>query len=129
MKSMPPSTAARRTLAEQLEPPRTGRCGRPDYLRQAIDDSLRRLRTDVLDLYYVHRLDPEVPLEDGLHGGHRMDRLGSLELLDGHLRHPDRAHLAGVDHLGHRAPGVLERDLRVQAVDVDRGGRAARPAG
>ena len=27
-------------LAEQLEPPRTGRCGRPDYLRQAIDDSL-----------------------------------------------------------------------------------------
>lgn len=51
-------------LAEQLEPPRTGRCGRPDYLRQAIDDSLRRLRTDVLDLYYVHRLDPEVPLED-----------------------------------------------------------------
>lgn len=50
--------------AEQLEPPRTGRCGRPDHLREAIDDSLRRLRTEVIDLYYVHRLDPEVPLED-----------------------------------------------------------------
>lgn len=50
--------------AEQLEPPRTGRCGRPDYLHQAIDDSLRRLRTEAIDLYYAHRLDPEVPLEE-----------------------------------------------------------------
>lgn len=51
-------------VAEQLDPPRTGRCGRPEHLREAIDDSLRRLRTDAVDLYYIHRLDPQVPLED-----------------------------------------------------------------
>lgn len=38
--------------------------GRPEHLREAIVGSLRRLRTDVIDLYYLHRIDPEVPLED-----------------------------------------------------------------
>lgn len=38
--------------------------GRPDHLRAAVDASLRRLRTDVIDLYYLHRIDPEVPFED-----------------------------------------------------------------
>ena len=38
--------------------------GRPEHLRSAIDASLRRLRTDVIDLYYVHRIDPEVPFEE-----------------------------------------------------------------
>jgi aryl-alcohol dehydrogenase-like predicted oxidoreductase len=38
--------------------------GRPDHLREAVDASLRRLRTDVIDLYYLHRVDPEVPFED-----------------------------------------------------------------
>ncbi len=38
--------------------------GRPDYVRQACDASLRRLGLDVIDLYYQHRVDPEVPIED-----------------------------------------------------------------
>ena len=38
--------------------------GRPDYVRQAIDGSLKRLNTDYLDLYYQHRIDPKVPIED-----------------------------------------------------------------
>jgi aryl-alcohol dehydrogenase-like predicted oxidoreductase len=38
--------------------------GRPDYVRAACEDSLRRLRTDVIDLYYYHRLDRSVPIED-----------------------------------------------------------------
>ncbi len=37
---------------------------RPDHIRTAIDASLRRLRTDAIDLYYLHRVDPEVPLEE-----------------------------------------------------------------
>jgi len=36
----------------------------PAYLRQACEASLRRLGTDVIDLYYAHRLDPSVPVED-----------------------------------------------------------------
>ena len=38
--------------------------GRPGYVRQAIEGSLRRLRTDHVDLYYLHRVDPETPIED-----------------------------------------------------------------
>ncbi|WP_078900321.1 aldo/keto reductase [Streptomyces sp. SBT349] len=38
--------------------------GRPSYVRRACDASLRRLRTDVIDLYQLHRADPEVPVEE-----------------------------------------------------------------
>jgi aryl-alcohol dehydrogenase-like predicted oxidoreductase len=40
------------------------RDGSPAQVRRAVDASLRRLRTDVIDLYYLHRVDPSVPLED-----------------------------------------------------------------
>ncbi len=38
--------------------------GRPEHVREAIDGSLRRLRTDFVDLYQLHRVDPDVPLEE-----------------------------------------------------------------
>ena len=38
--------------------------GRPEYLRQACDASLRRLDVDHIDLYYQHRVDPNTPIED-----------------------------------------------------------------
>ena len=38
--------------------------GRPDHVRQACDASLRRLGIDHIDLYYQHRVDPNVPIED-----------------------------------------------------------------
>lgn len=38
--------------------------GRPEYVRSAIEGSLRRLGVDHVDLYYLHRVDPEVPIED-----------------------------------------------------------------
>jgi len=37
---------------------------RPEVIKQSIDGSLKRLRTDVVDLYYQHRVDPTVPIED-----------------------------------------------------------------
>ena len=41
-----------------------GVSSRPDRIRAALEGSLRRLRTDRIDLYYQHRVDPEVPIED-----------------------------------------------------------------
>ena len=38
--------------------------GRPEYVREACEKSLGRLKTDVIDLYYIHRVDPTVPIED-----------------------------------------------------------------
>src|SRR5258707_2316875 len=37
---------------------------RPEHIKQVADDSLKRLRTDVIDLFYQHRVDPGVPVED-----------------------------------------------------------------
>ncbi len=38
--------------------------GRPEYVRQCCEASLKRLGVEVIDLYYQHRVDPEVPIED-----------------------------------------------------------------
>ena len=42
----------------------TGLSSRPEHIKQAADGSLRRLGTDVIDLYYQHRVDTDVPIED-----------------------------------------------------------------
>lgn len=36
----------------------------PEHIKTAVEGSLRRLRTDRIDLYYQHRVDPAVPIED-----------------------------------------------------------------
>lgn len=45
-------------------PSEAGLNGRPEYVRQACDASLARLGTDYIDLYYLHRIDPQVPLTE-----------------------------------------------------------------
>jgi aryl-alcohol dehydrogenase-like predicted oxidoreductase len=37
---------------------------RPEHIREAVEGSLKRLKTDVIDLFYQHRVDPDVPIED-----------------------------------------------------------------
>jgi len=44
--------------------PGAGRNGRPEHVRKSIDESLRRLGTDHVNLYQLHRVDPRVPLEE-----------------------------------------------------------------
>src|SRR5579884_2158526 len=46
------------------DPAARGVNGRPDYVRRACDASLRRLRVEHIDLYYQHRVDPQVPIEE-----------------------------------------------------------------
>ncbi|WP_370501097.1 aldo/keto reductase [Mycolicibacterium sp. jd] len=43
-------------------------CGRPDFLREQVEGSLRRLGVERIDLYQLHRADPTVPLEDSIGG-------------------------------------------------------------
>src|SRR5690349_2301753 len=38
--------------------------GKPDYVSWACENSLRRLQTDYIDLYYLHRVDPKIPIEE-----------------------------------------------------------------
>jgi aryl-alcohol dehydrogenase-like predicted oxidoreductase len=42
----------------------SGRNSRPENIRRAVEGSLKRLRVDAIDLYYLHRVDPQVPVED-----------------------------------------------------------------
>ena len=55
--------------------------GRPDYVRRACEASLRRLNTDVIDLYYIHRVDPTVPIEDTVGAMAELKREGKIRFL------------------------------------------------
>jgi aryl-alcohol dehydrogenase-like predicted oxidoreductase len=55
--------------------------GRPDYVLQACDASLRRLGIDVIDLYYQHRVDPTVPIEETVGAMARLIEQGKVRYL------------------------------------------------
>jgi aryl-alcohol dehydrogenase-like predicted oxidoreductase len=55
--------------------------GRPQTLRQNCEDSLRRLGTDVIDLYYLHRWDKKVPIEDSVGALSDLVRAGKVRAL------------------------------------------------
>jgi aryl-alcohol dehydrogenase-like predicted oxidoreductase len=51
-------------ILRSADPNYRGVSGKPEYVRQACEASLRRLGFDVIDLYYQHRIDPDVPVEE-----------------------------------------------------------------
>jgi aryl-alcohol dehydrogenase-like predicted oxidoreductase len=53
-------------VVDDVETREIRRDGRPEHIREAIDGSLRRLEADHVDLYYLHRPDPEVPIEESV---------------------------------------------------------------
>ena len=52
--------------------------GRPEYLKQAVDGSLKRLRLERIDLYQLHRVDPKVPMEESLGSLKEMQNAGKI---------------------------------------------------
>lgn len=55
--------------------------GRPDTVRKNCEDSLRRLQTDVIDLYYLHRWDKKVPIEDSVGAMSRLVEQGKVRTI------------------------------------------------
>jgi len=51
-------------LRDRSKPDFWGISGKPEYVKQACDASLKRLGVDVIDLYYQHRVDPDTPIEE-----------------------------------------------------------------
>jgi aryl-alcohol dehydrogenase-like predicted oxidoreductase len=74
--------------------------GRPEYIRQAVEGSLRRLGVEHIDLYYQHRIDPQTPIED---------TVGALA----ELVHAGKVRYIG---LSEAAPETLERACKVHPV-------------
>src|SRR6267378_1811742 len=75
-----------------------GISGEPDYVRVACESSLRRLGVDVIDLYYQHRVDRTVPIEDTvgamaeLHAAGKVRHLGLSEASPATLRRAHAVH-------------------------------------
>ena len=72
--------------------------GRPDYVMQACEASLARLGVDVIDLYYQHRVDPAVPVEDTVGAMSRLVEQGKVRFLGLSEAHPERIRRAHAVH-------------------------------
>lgn len=55
--------------------------GRPEYVEQAVEACLKRLQTDVIDLFYLHRVDPNTPIEDTVGAMARLVEAGKVRAL------------------------------------------------
>jgi len=55
--------------------------GRPEYVREACETSLKQLGTDHIDLYYLHRIDPAVPIEETVGAMSRLVETGKVRFL------------------------------------------------
>ncbi len=60
------------------DPMKRGFSGKPDYVKRSCDGSLQRLGVDVIDLYYLHRLDPQTPIEDTVGAMAELVRAGKI---------------------------------------------------
>lgn len=68
-------------MRDPHDPARRGISGRPEYVRQSAEGSLRRLGTDHIDLYYQHRVDPSVPIEETVGAMSRLVEEGKVRYL------------------------------------------------
>jgi aryl-alcohol dehydrogenase-like predicted oxidoreductase len=58
-----------------------GYSGRPEYVRSSCEASLKRLGVEVIDLYYLHRVDPETPIEDTVGAMSELVREGKVRYI------------------------------------------------
>jgi len=68
-------------LRDPAKPEFRGISGKPNYVRQACEGSLRRLDVDTIDLYYQHRVDPDTPIEETVGAMAELVREGKVRFL------------------------------------------------
>jgi len=89
-------------VRDPSDPTVRGICGRPDYVRSACEASLRRLGVEAIDLYYQHRVDPDVPIEDTVGAMAELVQAGKVRFLG----------------LSEVSPGTLRRACAVHPISA-----------
>lgn len=82
-------------ILRSADPSYRGVCGKPEYVRSACEASMKRLGVEVIDLYYQHRMDPEVPIEETVGAMASLVKAGKVRYLGLSEAGPDtlrRAH-------------------------------------
>jgi aryl-alcohol dehydrogenase-like predicted oxidoreductase len=85
-------------LRSSKDPNVRGFSGKPDYVKSACEASLKRLDVDVIDLYYLHRVDPDTPIEEtvaamgGLVKAGKVKTIGLSEVTAATLRKAHKVH-------------------------------------
>jgi aryl-alcohol dehydrogenase-like predicted oxidoreductase len=87
-------------LRDPADPNRRGVDGSPAYVRESVENSLRRLGIETIDLYYQHRVDPKTPIEDTVGAMARLVEEGKVRYLG----------------LSEAAPATIERAHRVHPI-------------
>jgi aryl-alcohol dehydrogenase-like predicted oxidoreductase len=87
-------------MRDPKDPSVRGFNGHPEYVRSSIEGSLRRLGVETIDLYYQHRVDPSVPIEDTIGAMAELVRAGKVRYLG----------------MSEASPATLERAHRVHPI-------------
>jgi aryl-alcohol dehydrogenase-like predicted oxidoreductase len=85
-------------VRDPANPQIRGVSGKPDYVRQACEGSLKRLGIDTIDLYYQHRVDPDTPIEETVGAMGRLVEEGKVRFLGLSEAGPDTLRRASAVH-------------------------------
>ena len=111
--------------------PSPGLNSRPEHVKQVAEASLKRLRTDVIDLFYQHRVDPDVPIEDVAGAVKDLIQAGQGQALrpvrGGGADDPSRPRGSARDRTAERVLAVVERAREGNRSDPRRAGDRLRP--
>src|SRR3954449_784452 len=99
------------------DPSRRGVSGRPEYVRSCIDASLQRLGLDHVDLYYQHRVDPTVPVEETVGAMAELVQAGKVRFLGISEPGPETLRRAHATHPISALPD--ERSLLPRGLECD----------
>jgi aryl-alcohol dehydrogenase-like predicted oxidoreductase len=102
-----------------------GVCGRPDYVRSACEASLKRLNVETVDLYYQHRVDPDVPIEETVGAMAELVAEGKARFLGLSEAAPATIRRAHATH----PITALQTEYSLWSRDVEADGQVAMPPG